>query len=71
MPKFDEFDLDLRQPDSTNGDGSAVSFTANGLSDSDVITSIAKCTRNGQYYSCMCSTCCTSHTVPAGCSNGC
>ena len=71
MPNFDDFDLDLRE----NGDDSVmqtgVCITSDGFCDTDVITSLVSCTRNGQFATCMCSTCCTGHTAPAGCSTGC
>lgn len=71
MANFDDFDLDMRPigDDSPTPDG--VSITSEGFCDTDVITSLVSCTRNGQYATCMCSTCCTGHTVPAGCSTGC
>ena len=72
MPNLDEFDLDLQQmeEDTASKEG-GVSITSDGFCDTDVITSIVHCTRNGQWYSCLCSTCCTSHTAPGSCSIGC
>ena len=66
MPKFDEFDLDLRQPES-NG----VANVAAGATDADAIASLTNCTKNGRGFSMVCSLCCTSITTPAGCSTTC
>lgn len=70
MSKFDEFDLDLqsvkaRGKGSGGGKGGGVTSHTVEISDS-----IAYCTKNGQWNSCLCSTCCTGHTY-GRCSNEC
>jgi len=69
MSKFDEFDLDLQAVKSNAIAGPAsVPFT---YAACDVTSdSIAHCTRNGQWVTCACSTCCTGYTF-GQCSNDC
>lgn len=74
MSSFDEFDLDLQAIKATpEGEVDAKSVTGAVTCNCTTATidSIAHCTRNGQWYSCMCSTCCGGHTSPQGCSVGC
>lgn len=65
MSNLDDFDLDLREDETDDVGVSGAVRESAGWCDPDVITSIAYCTRNGQWMSCLCSTCCTGHT------NGC
>lgn len=71
MSNFSDFDLDLRANDDDSVEPSGISLTADGFCDTDVITSLVNCTRNTQYQTCLCSTCCGGYTVPVGCSLGC
>lgn len=62
MSKFDEFDLDLQSVKSQDAQTLAVTNNCT----TATINSLAYCTKNGQWNTCLCSTCCTGYTVPCG-----
>lgn len=62
MSKFDEFDLDLQSVKSQDTQQLAVTNNCT----TATINSLAYCTKNGQWNTCLCSTCCTGYTVPCG-----
>ncbi|PFJ36907.1 MULTISPECIES: hypothetical protein [Bacillus] len=62
MSKFDEFDLDLQSVKSQDTQTLAVTNNCT----TATINSLAYCTKNGQWNTCLCSTCCTGYTVPCG-----
>lgn len=73
MSKFDEFDLDLQAVKSNNTPGILAysdQCTVTYNCTTAIINSIAYCTQNGQYNTCLCSTCCTGYTY-GPCSNAC
>lgn len=67
MSKFDEFDLDLQAIKSGNSAGT-LAVTENCTT--ATINSLAYCTKNGEFMTCFCSTCCTGYTY-GKCSNAC